>query len=155
MQMLEQRADRLELVKDNSVDVVISLQSADRMTMNGIEWRESIREGIRVLKPGSGRLLFVEKGNIGFLEFLEEFEGTLLDEVQYDKVDLVLEPHIAGVAFKLEDAGLTEAEKVRKENRKEKDEYAELSFKKFERGKKRRRKKKNKEVEGKEEEVKK
>jgi len=44
----DQRADDLNQVEDESVDVVISLQSADRMEANGLDWRKSVNETISV-----------------------------------------------------------------------------------------------------------
>lgn len=153
---------------------------------NGLNWKQSIQEAGRVLKPG-GRLLFVESAMVngesyldyliglsenggieikGGLEGLEatETEGSngdnnkatendnddaskkkspLFDEVGYDQVDMVLQPHIAGVAIKASDADLTMAEKAQKRAQEESDRLADLSLDVFERGlKKRRRKKK-------------
>jgi len=55
----DQRADDLVETPDESVDVVISLGAAGGMADAGMDWRKSIDEAGRVLKPG-GRLLFVE-----------------------------------------------------------------------------------------------
>lgn len=152
---------------------------------NGYDWKQSIQEAGRVLKPG-GRFLFVESAMVngesyldylvglsenggveikGGLEGLEENENRdsggefdeaadsdddaarklspLFDEVGYDQVDMVLQPHIAGVAIKASDADLTVAEKAQKRAQDESDRLANLSLDVFERGlKKRRRKKK-------------
>ena len=152
---------------------------------NGYDWKQSIQEAGRVLKPG-GRFLFVEsavvngenyldylvglsenggveiKGGLDGLEANEngdsggEFDkaadssddtaknlSPLFDEVGYDQVDMVLQPHIAGVAIKASDADLTVAEKAKKRAQEENDRLADLSLNVFERGlKKRRRKKK-------------
>jgi SAM-dependent methyltransferase len=167
------------------VDVVVSLQAAQRMHDNGLDWKQSIQEAARVLKPG-GRFLFVESSTVngesyldyliglsenggveikGGLEGLDatENEGSggdndeaadgdietskrspLFDEVGYDQVDMVLQPHIAGVAIKASDADLTVAEKAQKRAQEESDRMAELSFDVFERGLKKRKRKKKK-----------
>lgn len=165
---IDQRCDDLGEVDDESVDVVISLQAAQRMTDNGQDWKKSVQESARVLKPG-GRLLFVEAtkiGGVSYLNYIEnlyvmakKMEGAeegedavedepvrypVFDEVGFDDVDLVLVPHIAGVAIKAEDAALTVAEREAMEKEKEEDMKAERAFAAFERGRKRRRKKKKK-----------
>lgn len=145
LELLVQRADDLKEVKDESVDVVVSLQSVEKMMEKGIDWKESVKEAIRVLKPGTGRFLFVERTDTGYLQYLEEFEDAgIFEEIGYDDVDLILTPHVAGVGIKSEDAGLTEEEKAEKRRRKEQDMYADRSIQAFERGNKRRRKKKKK-----------
>lgn len=103
-----------------------------------------MQEAIRVLKPGTGRFLFVERTDTGYLQYLEEFEGEgkMFEEIGYDDVDLVLVPHVAGVGMKSIDAGLTEEEKEQKKKKLEKDMYAERSIQAFERGSKRRKRKK-------------
>lgn len=169
IQYEDQRADDLTEVEDESVDVVISLQAAERMRDNGLDWKRSVQEAARVLKPG-GRLLFVEATNIdgeSYLDYMqnlytvrvEEDDGTeetksaegeddvrypVFDEVGSDDVDLVIVPHIAGVAIKGMDAGLTPAERAAKAAEEEKDRLAERSIAAFERGNKKRRKKKKK-----------
>lgn len=70
--------------------------------------------------------------------------SPLFDEVGYDQVDMVLQPHVAGVAIKASDADLSAAEKAQKRAREESDRLAELSFDVFERGLKKRRKRKKK-----------
>jgi len=157
---VDQASDDLREQADESVDVVISLQAAQRMLDNGLDWKRSIRETARVLKPG-GRLLFVEQNEVEGESYLE-YVGNLLsfkDEAQepvenedvdpifeclgYDDVDLVIVPHTAGVFVKSMDAGMTPAERKAKTVADEKDRAAELSIKAFERGlKKRKRKKK-------------
>lgn len=156
----DQRADDLKLTADESVDVVISLTAAARMVETGLDWKKSVQEAARVLKPG-GRLLFVEKTNIEGesyldyvdnlgLEVVESSEGEeseeerfpIFEEVGYDDVDLVLEPHVAGVALKSIDAGLTAAERDAKEAKIEEERLAEISISAFERGIKKRKKKK-------------
>lgn len=162
----------------------MSLQAAQRMHDNGLNWKQSIQEAGRVLKPG-GRFLFVESAMVngesyldylvglsenggveikGGLEGLEatENEGSkddeaedadddtesakklspLFDEVGYDQVDMVLQPHIAGVAIKASDADLTVAEKAQKRADEASDRLADMSLEVFERGLKKRRKKK-------------
>lgn len=157
---VDQPADDLRETKDESVDVVISLQAADRMRENGLDWKKSIREAARVLKPG-GRLLFVEKSELGGESYLEYVENLMtvtgevpddaaerfpmFEEVGSDPVDLVLDPHIAGVAIKSEDAGLTPAERAQKQAAEEEEKLAEVSIEAYERGiKKRKRRKKKK-----------
>uniref|UniRef100_A0A7S2MK60 Methyltransferase type 11 domain-containing protein n=1 Tax=Helicotheca tamesis TaxID=374047 RepID=A0A7S2MK60_9STRA len=168
IEYVDQRADDLSEVEDESVDVVISLQAADRMRENGLDWKRSVRESGRVLKPG-GRLLFVEKTEIEGEEYLayvenlvslsgeeeeekaeeasEETEGEELEpayvfeEVAFDDVDFVIVPHVAGIAIKSEDAGLTPAERAAKAKMEEEARMAELSLSAFERGSKKRRKK--------------
>jgi SAM-dependent methyltransferase len=164
---LDQRCDNLDQTPDESVDVVLSLQAAHRMHKNGVDWKKSIREAARVLKHG-GRLLFVEKTEIdgeSYLEYVQNLynlNGTVPDnlgdkendpaasapvppifEVGWDEVDLVLEPHVAGVAIKSELAGLTPQELARKKSKEEEDRLADLSIEAYERGRKKRKKKKN------------
>uniref|UniRef100_A0A6V0AZ69 Methyltransferase type 11 domain-containing protein n=1 Tax=Pseudo-nitzschia australis TaxID=44445 RepID=A0A6V0AZ69_9STRA len=172
--MVDQRADDLKETKDQSVDVVISLQSAAKMKENGLSWKKSVQEAARVLKPG-GRFLFVEQSTLDGESYLE-YVGNLgtaivkkksdqetsddgdddqdMPEVYptfecmgYDDVDLVLVPHVASVFVKSEDAGLTEADRAKKESKVEEDRLAELSISAFERGMKKRRRKKKKKVE--------
>lgn len=144
--MLNQRADDLKLVEDESVDVVLSLQSAENMQNNGLDWKQSIQEAIRVLKP-QGRFLFVERTDLKYLEHLETQEGIFWESVDYDNVDLVVVPHLAGVAVKSIDAGLTDEERLSKAQQKEKDVEAEFAIKMFEgNGRRRKKKKKKKEI---------
>lgn len=161
---VDQRADDLKETANNSVDVVISLQAAAKMDENGLDWRKSILEAARVLKPG-GRFLFCEQTTLGgesYLEYMatvklgedgkvvggeEEDDGTypMFELVGYDDVDLVIEPHVAGVVVKAEDAGKTEDDMARQEIKAEKERIADLSISAYERGlKKRKRKKKKK-----------
>lgn len=141
--ILDQRADDLKLVPDESVDVVLSLQSAENMLNNGLDWKQSINEAIRVLKP-NGRLLFVEKTELNYLEYLIEQEGIIWDSIGYDDVDLVIMPHVAGVAIKSVDAGLTDEQRRMKAKQMEKDAQADLAINMFEKGGAGRRKKKKK-----------
>jgi SAM-dependent methyltransferase len=154
----DQPVDDLRDTKDESVDVVITLQVAAKMKEHGRDWKKSIQEAARVLKPG-GRLLFVEPPEIdgeSFLEYIESLMSVtgavpkdsserfpIFDEVGWDPIDLVLQPHIAGLAIKSLDAGLTPEERMRKEAREKEEKLAELSIEAYERGlKKRKRKKK-------------
>jgi SAM-dependent methyltransferase len=169
----DQRADDLSETKDESVDVVISLQAADKMRENGLDWKSSVREAARVLKPG-GRFIFVEKTEIEGDKYLDiiasvatsrlsaETDEEVNDEegeekpetyptfelIGYDDVDLVIVPHVAGVVTKTADAGLTEAEIEAKKAAEEKARLSELSISAFERGLKKRRKKKKKQGNG-------
>lgn len=142
-----QRADNLINVDDESVDVVLSLQSSDIMKENGLDWKESINEAIRVLKP-KGRLIFVEKTSMKYLDYLLDQEGIIWDSVGYDDIDLVITPHVAGVAIKSIDAGLTDEERIMKARQKEKDAEADIAINVFEgygrRGKKKKKKKNTK-----------
>ena len=155
---VDQPADDLRETADESVDIVVSLQAAERMMENGLDWKKSIREAARVLKPG-GRLLFVEKTDLAgesyldYVDTLYNLAGEVPEdtedlspifEVGYDDVDLVLTPHIAGVAIKSEDAGLTAAQRAKKVAQLEKERVAEISIEAYERGIKKRRKKKKK-----------
>lgn len=125
----DQRADDLRETESESVDVVISLQAAARMMENGQDWKRSVREAARVLKPG-GRLLFVEQTDLNGESYVDYVENLLtlggevikeqeqaasdgdeddeedeetrfpiFDDIGYDDVDLVLTPHIAGGKF--------------------------------------------------------
>ena len=73
-----------------------------------------------------------------------EERSPLFEEVGYDQVDMVLQPHVAGVAIKAEDADLTPAEKERRKAEEESDRLANLSLSAFERGSKKRKRKKQK-----------
>lgn len=182
-----QPADDLRDTPSSSVDVVVSLQAARRMAENGLDWKRSVEEAGRVLKPG-GRFLFVEAAEVapgeGYLDYVlglsemggieikgglegaeaaEEREGgsaadeggdlgeegavamkPVFEEVGYDKVDMVLVPHVAGVAIKALDADLSDAQKAQKRSQEEDDRMAEIAFSAFERGSKRRKRKKKK-----------
>ena len=177
--IVNQRADDLVEVEDESVDVVLSLQAAAKMQENGLDWKKSVQEAARVLKPG-GRFLFVEQstldgesyldyvGNLGTAVVTKKEDGEEEEEGEeevsevypvfeclgYDDVDLVLVPHIASVFVKAEDAGLTDAERAEKESQIEKDRMAEISIDAFERGLKKRRRKKKKKNEEETEEAK-
>jgi SAM-dependent methyltransferase len=158
---LDQRADDLKQTARNSVDVVISLQSAAPMMENGLDWKQSIREAARVLKAG-GRFIFVEQTKVDGEEYLD-FVGNVrppreikaaeddddfnyaptFELVGFDDVDLVLEPHVAGVFVKSEMAGMSITEATKKEANKEKERIDDLSIAAYERGiKKRKRKQK-------------
>ena len=166
VQIVNQRADDLKEVENETVDVVLSLAACERMIENGLDWKKSIQEAARVLKPG-GRLLFVEPPEINgesFLDYLANLsvqtipqEGSETDDepmnvfepLGYDDVDLVLKPHVAGVVIKSDDAGLTKKEREMKAKNAEQDKYAEISITAFERGlKKRKRKKKSTAADG-------
>ena len=169
VKIVEQPADDLFEVEDNSVDVVISLQCAQRMVDNGRDWKKGVREACRVLKPG-GRLLWVEQTTLNgesYLDYLENLytqtssddkvmmtttteegpEGGVanptlyptFDDIGWDDVNLVLIPHTAGVAVKAFDPAAIETEE-----QKEKARMDDLSLTAFERGIKKRKKKKKK-----------
>ena len=167
----------------------MSFQAAQRMYENGLDFKQSIKEAGRVLKPG-GRFLFVESAEVGGESYLDyvmgisalvsggigdgyeeivannisedassiaaevtdedsedsEVEATppLFEEVGYDNVDMVLQPHIAGIAIKAMDADLTSEERKQMKSQEEEDRLAEMSFAAFERGNKRRKRKKKK-----------
>mmetsp|Transcript_13896 Transcript_13896/g.33606 ORF Transcript_13896/g.33606 Transcript_13896/m.33606 type:complete len:299 (+) Transcript_13896:34-930(+) len=165
----DQRADDLKETPDESVDIVVSLGAAARMIETGLDWKKSVQEAARVLKPG-GRLLFVEQTELNgesYLDYVDnlglEVEGSeeveegeevedddevleerfpIFEEVGYDDVDLVLVPHVAGVALKSMDAGMTAAERDAREAKIEQERQAEISLAAFERGIKKRKKKK-------------
>lgn len=165
VQYVDQRADDLTKTEDESVDVVISLTAAEKMKENGLDWKSSVREAARVLKPG-GRFIFVEKTEIDGDKYLdviasvatsrlvasenkdeeddEEETYPTFQLVGYDDVDLVIVPHVAGVVMKTPNAGLTASEIEAKEAEAEKARLSELSISAFERGLKKRRKKKKK-----------
>jgi SAM-dependent methyltransferase len=170
VKIIDQAADDLTEVEDNSVDVVISFDCASRLLENGRDWKLSIREACRVLKPG-GRFLWVEQTTVGgedyetYLENLytqaaggksvtteeaPEEEGPefypTFDDIGWDDVNLVLVPHTAGVAVKSFDPSIT----IASEAELERDRMSDLSMKTFERGIKKRKKKKKKKKEGEE-----
>lgn len=168
--LVDQRADDLKETEDQSVDVVLSLQSAAKMKENGLDWKKSIQEAARVLKPG-GRFLFVEQSELdgeSYLEYVGNLGTAIVTKTEtddgdddesmsevypafecmgYDDVDLVLVPHVAAVFVKAEDAGLTDAQRAEKESKVEEERMAELSISAFERGIKKRRRKKKKKTE--------
>mmetsp|Transcript_16064 Transcript_16064/g.36131 ORF Transcript_16064/g.36131 Transcript_16064/m.36131 type:complete len:369 (-) Transcript_16064:129-1235(-) len=191
----DQRADDLSATPDESVDVVVSLGAGAQMENVGMDWKKSVDEAARVLKPG-GRLLFVERTRLGenddesYLDYvdsityvpkkapvkvpassnkkrkgkkkMEEAAQTAVEvaenapeeaeeevaeplplfEVGYDDINLVLVPHIAGVAIKDEDSGKL-GPRSSASSPSDDEEFARmLSI--FERGSKRRKKKKKK-----------
>ena len=182
-----QPVDDLRDTKSSSVDIVISLQAATRMAENGYDWKKSIQEAGRVLKPG-GRFLFCESADVAGESYLDAVievsdfsmqikgaggeegsemmevsakDGTatedgvqdedendkvspIFEEVGYDQVDMVLQPHIAGVAIKAMDADMTSADKAAAMSMEESDRMAELSLNAFERGNKSNRKRRKK-----------
>lgn len=169
---VDQPADDLKDVDDESVDAVISLQAAAKMDENGLDWIGSVMEAARVLKPG-GRFIFVEQKEIKDQPYLDVVMGLrsvkidensendqqpessekketypLFEMVGFDDVDLVLVPHIAGVVVKAENAGLTEKEIEAKAIAEEKARIADLSISAFERGLKKRKRKKKKGFQG-------
>lgn len=165
VEIVNQRADDLKDVENESVDVVLSLAACERMIEKGLDWKKSVQEAARVLKPG-GRLLFVEPPELNgesYLDYLVNLsvktvpqDGVepgdepmnVFEPLGYDDVDLVLTPHVAGVVIKSEDAGLTKKEREMKEKNAEKEKYAEISITAFERGLKKRKRKKSKAADG-------
>lgn len=157
MEMIDQRADDLKEVEDESVDVVVSMMAVEKMIENGIDWQKSLIEATRVLKPG-GRFLFVEPSVVDGLEYEavirglnyvvkgteggEEEREPVFDDIGTDDIDLVIQPHIAGVAVKALDAGMTAEEKAAVEKKRAKEAESERAFLAFERGRKRRKKNK-------------
>ena len=75
----------------------------------------------------------------------------IFDDVGYDDVDLVITPHIAGVAIKSLDAGMTtseaEAQRVAQDKIEEQNRMAEFAIQAFEGGLKKKRKRKKKKAE--------
>lgn len=158
---LNQRADNLKDTKDSSVDCVVSLQAAQVMKDNGQDWKRSILEAGRVLKPG-GRFIFVEQTEIDGEKYIDALANAadgnenengeietypMFELVGYDDVDYVIVPHIAGVVSKTEYAGLTQQQIEMKAVKDEKDRLADLSISAFEKGLKRRKKGKKKQKE--------
>mmetsp|Transcript_2216 Transcript_2216/g.3257 ORF Transcript_2216/g.3257 Transcript_2216/m.3257 type:complete len:217 (-) Transcript_2216:37-687(-) len=169
LEILDQRSDDLSGIEDESVDCVVSLLAAQQMVDNGLDWQQSLIEATRVLKPG-GRLLFVEQTTVEGFNYLdvvkgltyvrkgeddesEEVREPVFEEVGSDPCDLTLVPHIAGVAIKAEDAGLSKEEKDAMEKKKESDVAAERAFMAFERGRKKKKVKKASAGEGEGEEA--
>ena len=158
VEFVDQRADDLKEVADESVDAVISLLAVSRMIENGLDWKKSVQETARVLKPG-GRFIFVEppeQNGESYLDYLANLEvetsdkdgnvetNPVFEPLGYDDVDFVLVPHVAGVVLKSGDAFLTKAERDSREKNEESDRLAEISIAAFERGLKKRKKKKKK-----------
>lgn len=170
VQLIDQPADDLTEVKDNSVDVVVSIQCAQRLLDNGRSWKKSVQEAARVLKPG-GRLLWVEQTKLNGEKYLNYIENLnvqrpsnsvtkkvdpekkeneeenpeenmfpVFEDIGWDDVNLVLTPHIAGVAVKAADPVLIAKQAAEAEE----DRLADLSLKTFERGLKKRKKRRKK-----------
>jgi len=168
IQYVDQRADDLKEMDDESVDVVISLQATETMRDNGLDWKNAISEAGRVLK-GGGLFLFLEMKEIDGADYLETVMSLavvvgdgedeekevapIFDVVGYDDVDFVLVPHVAGVVSKNVNAGLTKAEVEARDAQREKDRLSDLSISAFERGLKKRKRKKNKKAKAEDEEV--
>mmetsp|Transcript_8953 Transcript_8953/g.13896 ORF Transcript_8953/g.13896 Transcript_8953/m.13896 type:complete len:316 (-) Transcript_8953:227-1174(-) len=180
VKIIDQYADELAEVEDETVDVVISLQCAQRLLENGRSWKKSVQEAARVLKPG-GRFLWVEQTELDGESYLSYIENLcvqrmpstenpepadasasenekeddesldtypIFNDIGWDDVNLILVPHIAGLAVKaIDPTQLAQAAEREEQNR-----MADLSMAAFERGlkkrKKRRKKKKSAEGEG-------
>lgn len=87
VKIVDQPADDLFEVDDNSIDVVVSLQCAQRMVDSGKDWKKAVREACRVLKPG-GRLLWVEQTTVNgesYLNYLENLFTQVAGGVGADK----------------------------------------------------------------------
>lgn len=74
LQIIDQRADDLSEIEDESVDCVVSLLAAQQMLDNGLDWQKSLIEATRVLKPG-GRLLFVEQTTVDGYNYIDVVNG--------------------------------------------------------------------------------
>lgn len=85
----DQPADDLRDTKDASVDVVVSLQAMDRLRENGLDWKLSVREAARVLKPG-GRLLFVEAAEVDGESYLDYLKSLINVPMRAMKVKMML-----------------------------------------------------------------
>lgn len=167
LRIVDQRADDLSQVENESVDVVISLQAAAKLAENGMDWKKSVREAARVLKPG-GRFLFCEQTEINgenYLEYAqtlmtlsgeipenEEERFPIFEEGGADMVPLCPIAHVAGVAIKSEFAGLTAAQRKARLAKAEKERLADLSIDAFESLGRTRRTRRKKKGQGKEEE---
>jgi SAM-dependent methyltransferase len=144
------------------------------MVENGYDWKKAIGEAGRVLKPGGRFLFVesAEVDGESFLEEVmrlsdggddesdvesedendddttanveDTAQSIIFSEVGFDNVDLVLQPHVAGVAIKAMDADLTPQQRMEKKAREEEDRLADLSLSVFERGNKKSRRRKNK-----------
>lgn len=111
---------------DNYLDYVVGLSER-----GGVE----IKGGIEKLNAAGEAIVEGDEGS-------EDKKSPLFEEVGYDNVDMVLQPHVAGVAIKADDADLTPAEKEQKKEQEEADRIADLSLSAFERGLKKRKRKK-------------
>lgn len=109
-----QLADNLVDIPSASVDVVVSFQAAQRMQENGLDWKRSIREAGRVLKPG-GRFLFVESdmiGGDGGESYLEEVLGLSDFSIQTnDKEDKGIDEQSSDADTEEEDGEEGDSEK--------------------------------------------
>ena len=70
--------------------------------------------------------------------------SIIFSEVGYDNVDMVLTPHVAGVAIKALDADLTSEQRAELKTREERDRMADLSLDAFERGNRRNKRRRKK-----------
>jgi len=156
-------------MKDNGLDWRQAVREAGRVlkpggrflfvegeTIDGESYLDFVvglseRGGVEI-KGGLEKLAADEGGGDGGSDDDEEEEeerrSPLFEEVGYDMVDMVLQPHVAGVAIKAEDADLTPAEKERRKAQEESDRVADLSLSAFERGLKKRKRKKVQKVGG-------
>lgn len=117
-----QAVDDLVDTESSSVDVVVSFQAAQRMHENGYDWKKSIREAGRVLKPG-GRFLFVESAEVAGESYLDEVIGLAevamenkqdsdSDDVAGIKVEVVTKVNEDGEVLDAEDAATAVFEEV-------------------------------------------
>ena len=158
-------------MKDNGLDWRQAVREAGRVlkpggrflfvegeTIDGESYLDFVvglsERGVVEIKGGLEKLAADEGGGDGGSdddddeEEEEERRSPLFEEVGYDMVDMVLQPHVAGVAIKAEDADLTPAEKERRKAQEESDRVADLSLSAFERGLKKRKRKKVQKVGG-------
>jgi len=166
VKIIDQYADALTEVDDETVDVVVSLNCAQRLKENGRSWKKSVQEAARVLKPG-GRFLWVEQTELNgesYLSYIENLcvqrlpstdnadaveSGTeeeedntypVFTDIGWDDVGMVLVPHIAGLAVKATDP----TQLAQLAQREEQNRMADLSMAAFERGLKKRKKRRKK-----------
>ncbi|OEU18743.1 hypothetical protein FRACYDRAFT_237023 [Fragilariopsis cylindrus CCMP1102] len=89
VEILDQRADDLKELEDESVDIVLSLTAAAKMVENGLDWKKSIQEAARVLRPG-GRFLCVEQSTLegeSYLDYVGNL-GTMIVKKGEDGEDI-------------------------------------------------------------------
>jgi SAM-dependent methyltransferase len=93
VEILDQRADDLKELEDESVDIVLSLTAAAKMKENGLDWKKSIQEAARVLRPG-GRFLCVEQSTLdgeSYLDYVGNLGTMIVQKGAEDGEDKVKE----------------------------------------------------------------